>query len=536
MTPDPFRVAGVPPVLRWTIERALGLTALRRLYRSVNASASVPLRSEPFERRALRALGVELAVSPSDLQRIPASGPVLVTANHPHGALDGLLLAELVRRIRPDVRVIANFFLQRIPELRDLCFFVDPFEGPHSVARSHAGLRAAYGWLRQGGALVVFPAGEVGHTWKAGGLVDSNWTTTFERLAAATGARIVSAHIDGRNSSLFYAAGRVHPRLRTLLLGRELLNQRGRVVSIRVGERGDIPGEIARLPPDACLVETGSFQVFCASRRAMPSTLREIGRLREVTYRDVGEGTGRDVDLDRFDDDYQHLFLWDRERQQVVGAYRIGQADRLVAARGVDGLYTRTLFKYDHRLLARLGAPALELGRSFIRAEYQKNYGALLLLWRGIGQFVARNPQYRFLFGPVSVSARYSSTSHALLMAFLQQNHLDADLAALVQAIHPVEPRPPANAVPRSIDDVNRLVARSEEDGKGVPVLIRQYLKLNAKLIAFNTDPAFGDALDALMVVDLASLDAGILKRYFGADDAAAYLAFHRESDATRAA
>ena len=536
MTPDPFLVAGVPPVLRWTIERALGLATLRRLYRSVITGAISADRSEPFERRALRALGVELSVSPSDLDRIPAEGPILLTANHPHGALDGLLLAELVRRVRPDVRLVANLFLQRIPELRDLCFFVDPVGGPHSAGRSHAGLRAAYAWLRQGGALVVFPAGAVGHTWKAGGLVDSNWKTTFERVAAATGARIVSAHIAGRNSSLFYAAGRVHPRLRTLLLGRELLNKRGRVVSVRVGEANDIKGEIARLAPDACLVETESFQVFCAGSRAIPSTLREIGRLRELTYRAIGEGTGRDVDLDRFDDDDLHLFLWDREKHQVVGAYRIGQADRLVAARGVDGLYTRTLFKYDNRLFARLGAPALELGRSFLRAEYQKNYGALLLLWRGIGQFVVRNPQYRFLFGPVSVSARYSSTSHALLTTFLRQNHLDADLAALVQAIHPVEPRPAVDAVPQTIDEVNRLVARAEPDGKGVPVLIRQYLKLDARLIAFNTDPAFGDTLDALMVVDLPALDTGILKRYFGADDAAAYLAFYRDGDATRAA
>jgi putative hemolysin len=502
----------------------------------VTAGATGDDATEPFERRALRALGVGLNVSPSDLHRIPTDGPVLLTANHPHGALDGLLLAELVRRVRPDVRLVANFFLRRIPELRDLCFFVDPFEGSHASTRSRTGLRAAYNWLHQGGALVVFPAGEVAHTWSSGELVDSTWKTTFERVAAATGARIVSAHIDGRNSSLFYAAGRVHPSLRTLLLGRELVKQRGRVVSVQVDEATDIEGEIARLAPDACLVETDRFQVFCAGSRAIPSTLREIGRLREVTYRAVGEGSGRDVDLDRFDDDYQHLFLWDRKQRQVVGAYRIGQTDRLVASSGLDGLYTRTLFRYDSRLFARLGAPALELGRSFIRAEYQKNYSALLLLWRGIGQFVVRNPQYRFLFGPVSVSARYSSTSHALLMAFLRQNHLDAGLAALVQPLHPVERRSAREAVPRRIDEVNRLVADAEHDGKGVPVLVRQYLKLNAKLIAFNTDPAFGDALDALMIVDLAALDAAILKRYLGADDAAAYLAVHRDGDAMRAA
>jgi putative hemolysin len=536
MDPDPFLVAGLPAILRWTIERVLGLATLRRLYGGVQSGAAGARQTEPFERRALRALGVELAVASSDLARVPGTGPVLVTANHPHGALDGLLLADLVRRVRPDVRVVANLFVQRVPELRDLCFFVDPFEGAGAAARSRAGLRAAHAWLRDGGALIVFPGGEVAHTWKAGALIDSPWKTTFDRIAASTGARILPASIDGHNSRLFYAAGHVHPRLRTLLLGRELTNKRGRAITVRIGHGNAIGGEIKRLAPEACLVESGSFQVFCAPSRAIPATLEEIGRLRELTYRAVGEGTGRDVDLDRFDEHYLHLFLWDKERQQVVGAYRIGQTDCLVAAGDVESLYTRTLFKYERRLLARLGAPALELGRSFIRAEYQKNYGALLLLWRGIGQFVVRNPHYRFLFGPVSVSARYSSTSHALLMEFLRQNHLDADLAALVQAMNPAAPRPTIGGVPPTIDDVNRMVARAEADGKGVPVLIRQYLKLNARLIAFNIDPAFGDALDALMVVDLAALDAGILKRYFGAADAAAYLSFHRESSTTRAA
>jgi len=535
MSPDPFRLPDAPAVVRWPIERALGMSTLRRLYRTARIGATGFDDAEPFERRALRALGVKLAVAPADLARIPASGPLVVTANHPHGALDGLLLADLVRHIRSDVRIVANRILQRIPELGDLCFFVDPFDGADTAARSRAGLRAAYGWLRNGGALVVFPAGEVAHMWKGGALVESAWQTTFDRIAAATGARMISAHIDGRNSPFFYAAGRVHPVLRTLLLGRELLNKRGRTITVRVGGTQDIANEIARLGPDACLVETDSFQVFCAGRRAIPATLAEIGRLRELTYRAVGEGTGQDVDLDCFDDEYQHLFLWDKETEQVVGAYRLGQADRLVAAGGVGALYTRTLFKYDRRLLARLGAPALELGRSFIREEYQKNYSALLLLWRGISQFIVRNPHYRFLFGPVSVSARYSSTSHALLMEFLRQNHLDADLAALVTAINPVATRP-AVVSPPTIDEVNRMVARAEADGKGVPVLIRQYLKLNAKLIAFNVDPAFGDALDALMVVDLAALDAGILKRYFGAAEAAAYLAFHRESAGKRAA
>src|SRR5262249_12880069 len=196
---------------------------------------------------------------------IPASGPIVIAANHPHGALDGLLLLDLVRRVRPDVRLLANRLLDRIPELHDSCFFVDPFSGPNAAARSLAGLRAAHVWLRRGGALAVFPAGEVGHTWLDGSLVDSAWKTTFERLAHATGARIVPAFIEGRNSRLFYAAGRVHPWVRTALLGRELLRKRGGTIRVKIGAPDDIAHEIARLDDRACLVESGPFRVFCAN-------------------------------------------------------------------------------------------------------------------------------------------------------------------------------------------------------------------------------------------------------------------------------
>jgi putative hemolysin len=241
----------------------------------------------------------------------------------------------------------------------------------------------------------------------------------------------------------------------------------------------------------------------------------------------VGEGTGRLLDLDVFDETYSHLFVWDRRERQIVGAYRIGRTDRIMAADGVRGLYTRSLFQYDARLIARL-SPALELGRSFVRPEYQRNYNALLLLWKGIGQFVVRHPAYRVLFGPVSISARYSDHSHQMLMAFLRQNHFDSGLAELVEAINPARPSAPLLAVPTSIEDMNRLVSRSETDNKGVPILLRQYLKLNARLIAFNVDPTFGDALDALMFVDLTRVDRSILKRYLGQDAAGRYLAFHR--------
>jgi len=577
-TPYRAAIAAARPLLSWL----LGLRAYRALYERTQSN-----RDAPFECRVLKALDIEPRISDTELDVIPARGPLLVASNHPHGALDGLLLASTLGRKRSDVRVLTNHLLSRIPDLSELCFFVDPFGGPTASARSQVGLRAAHLWLKNGGALVVFPSGEVAHRrGPSGSRIDSPWRSTIGRLVLTTGAQVLPAFIDGANTRWFYVAGCVHPALRTALLARELLNKRGKAVTVRlgvpvatrdlVGTAGDaaratasirraveelgaavpsavhttaepyamsglngastIPAEIEQLPDESCLVESGAFQVFLAEAGRIRATLDEIGRLRELTYRAVGEGTGRLLDLDSFDERYLHLFSWDRKRKQIVGAYRIGRTDRIMATAGVDGLYTRTLFRYDERLIARL-SPALELGRSFVRAEYQKNYLALLLLWKGIGRFVATHPQYRVLFGPVSISCRYSDSSHRLLMAFLHQNHLDSDLADLVEAINPRAVNPaPALPVPRSVEEADRLVTEAERDGKGVPILLRQYLKLNAKLLGFNVDPQFGDALDALMMVDLTTVDAAILNRYLGRQAAAQFLARHRAVQSAHAA
>jgi putative hemolysin len=571
MPGDPFQIDGPPnaplrraalvaarPFLSWLLK----LEECRRVYLRVQSD-----QHGSFAERVLDACNITATAEAPEFGRIPKRGPLIVAANHPHGALDGLVMASIIATIRPDVRLLANHLLDRIPELSDLCFFVDPFGGPQSAARSRAGLRAAHLWLRRGGCLVIFPSGEVAHERRFdGSVVDAAWHATMVRLARTTGAAIVPSFIPGSNSALFYAAGRVHAGLRTLLLSREFLRKRGQPISIRFGSAiaardldGDdvsatrtvresvnalgrapsrthavverssaIETEIASLPPRARLVESGNLRVLCAEPGEIPETLREIGRLRESAFRAVGEGTGRDVDLDRFDDHYLHLFAWDQARRLVVGAYRIGRTDRIISTLGVEGLYTRSLFRYDARLIERV-SPALELGRSFIRLEYQRNHNALMLLWKGIGRFVVRHPRYRVLFGPVSISTHYSDTSHQLLMAFLSQNRLDGSLAELVQAINPKAQASNRDTavIPRSLDEINRLVMKSERDGKGMPVLLRQYLKLNARLLGFNVDPDFGSALDALMMVDLTTVDRSILNRYLGADDAERFLALH---------
>jgi len=577
MPVDLFRIDDLPTP---PLSRAALRVAQPLLHRTLQIDALLAgyqrakqLTAGSFPARALNVLEITLDIGPQGLAHVPSEGPLVVAANHPHGVLDGLLLASALERVRPDVRLLANSLLQRLPEMQEICFFVDPFGGPDAAARSHAGLRAAHLWLRQGHTLIAFPAGEVAHAPAPQGTThaDSAWHDTIGRLALATRASVVPAHIEGCNSRLFYAAGRIHPLLRTLLLPRELMRQQGRSVRVRFG-RPEKPSfastprdvirqirvaadalaldetpsearvtaspsmhglkkiacEVEALPEAACLVESDAFRVYCARASEIPRTLDEIGRLREVTYRSVGEGTGRCRDLDTFDRHYSHLFLWDRASRRLAGAYRIGDVGAIVRDAGVAGLYTRQLFKYDEAFVTKLG-PSLELGRSWVRAEYQKNYSALLMLWRGIGRFAAERSDARVLFGTVSISARYSDRSHELLMAFLSQNHLDRSLAELVEALHPRAQRPvrePATVVlPRSIDEANALVSSIEADGKGMPVLLRQYLKLNARLIGFNVDPDFNEALDALMMVDLTTADPSILTRYLGKLTAEAFVA-----------
>jgi putative hemolysin len=253
MPGDPFQIDVLPdaPLARAALtaarpllEGVLALGTYRALYRETQNAGE-----EPFESRALRALNVTADVSAADIDHIPRSGPVIVAANHPHGVIDGLVLMAALRRARPDFRVLTNQLLARIPELSDCCLFVDPFDGPGAEARSRAGLRAAHLWLRRGGAIIMFPSGEVAHARQAHGVrADSPWKPTMGRLAISTGAQIVPAFIEGANSRTFYAAGRVHSALRTLLLPRELLQKRGSAIAVRFSH----PLQLAESAEDAC--------------------------------------------------------------------------------------------------------------------------------------------------------------------------------------------------------------------------------------------------------------------------------------------
>jgi len=589
--PNPFRSA-LPRKLTESLvvgplEKLTCLHDLNLIYAGIDRDDQ-----SAFLTRTLEAFNISFAVSEADLARIPREGPLLVVANHPFGAIEGVILGRLLQTVRPDFKLLANYLLERIPEMRPFLIAVDPFG--NATRRNLGPMREAVRWMRQGRALGMFPAGEVAHLHllRNRGVTDPPWNLNAARLARLAGAPVLPVFFSGQNSLLFQMLGLIHPRLRTVMLPRELVNKQQREIHIAIGNPipaaklatlggeaeataylrlrtfllrhrvdaepalrkrllrflparrpGPVPApiaaggpledlrrEVAGLPPEQLLDECGGMQVIFAEAAQIPKLLHEIGREREITFRRAGEGTGQALDLDAFDATYLHLFLWHKERQELVGAYRLGQTDRILPRQGRAGLYTSTLFDYETETLAELG-PALEMGRSFVRPEYQRNFNSLLLLWKGIGQFVRRHPRYRYLFGPVSIANDYHSISRQLMVAFLRLNHFLPGLAGRVRPRRPMDAGGADGFDPArhlhgisGLDEVSQVVAEIERDGKGIPVLLRQYLKLGGKLLGFNVDPKFGNVVDGLILVDLLATDRRLMDKYMGRDGAAAFL------------
>jgi putative hemolysin len=530
--------------------------------------------------RVLDLLSITYELAPSELEHIPKSGPVLAVANHPFGLLEGALLSVLLPRVRPDVKILANSLLAGFPELSDRCIFIDPFGHTDSVHGNAKALRECLAWLCGGGMLVAFPAGEVAQPdWRGQTPADPPWNPSLARIAKRAGASAVPIFFAGSNSVAFQLAGIVHPSLRTASLPRELLNKRGRRISIRMGRpvssatldcfatareateylrcrtyllgtpepthfaglRTMVPQgfprrtqpiaepqpptaiseEISSLAPGRKLCESADFAIYLGTQDEFPTVVKEIGRLREIAFRGAGEGTGRSVDLDRFDPHYLHLVLWSRSGNQIAGAYRLGPTPDILPRHGIAGLYTSTLFRYRPELFAQVG-PAIELGRSFIRPEFQKQYAPLYLLWKGIAKYAMSRPDCPRLFGAVSVSNAYHPVSRYLIVKFLETRR-EEDLARFVTPRVPYRPEWRAlrrtgvvSRVPEAIDQLSNLIAEVESDGKGIPILVKQYLRAGGKLLGFSVDRAFSQTLDALLMVDLRAAPQALLERYLG--------------------
>jgi putative hemolysin len=524
------------------LERVCKVDQVRALWRSAMQRTSGSIYQRVLDE-------MEIAVqSAGSLNTITASGPLVVVANHPFGMVEGPVLGSLVEKVRDDFMFVTNSLLMELPELAPRIIGVDPFGGA-AVANSGA-IRKALLHLKGGGALVVFPAGEVSAMRPPFGRVeDPEWNPMAARLAIKSGARVVPVFFEGRNRAAFQLAGLVHPRLRTFLLPSELLSRRGDKIRIALGQSvrssrfhdanemsaylrnrvyalashirqarvsdpvppAELQSEMEGLQP---ILKSGPYEVYLQSASAIPTVLREIGRLREVTFRAAGEGTGRPADLDEYDRQYWHLFVWHRDDQRIAGAYRMAAISELTDWRDA---YTSTLFHFP-RGWQKTAPHAIELGRSFVCDPYQRDFLPLLLLWKGIGAFVMARPHIRYLYGPVSISANYTHASRSTIArelslgwtGFLPRNPLTH---ALTFTIAPSK-RPPSQKTGVAV--LEKRVESLEPDAKGLPVLLRQYLNMGGEILCWNLDRGFGNALDGLVLLDLERVPERLLNRYLG--------------------
>lgn len=556
------------------IEKVIGVPGLTDIY----SGALDQNNPDDFCQAILDYMNVTCKISDQDLARIPKNGKIVVVSNHPFGGIEGIMMGAILRRVRPDVKIMANYFLSVIPEMRDLFLFVDPFGGPKAARANLASMKHSIEWIKDGHMFGVFPAGEVSHaTWKNRKITDPAWSDTISKIIKKTESPVIPIFFAGNNRLFFQIAGLLHPRFRTALLPRELINKKGQEIEVRVGNvipwarlkkietehelteylrhrtymlenrpSGKSLGEaivdkvtnfgmepvidavdpellladVESLPESQLLLESNDMQVWHAAHKQIPNVMREIGRLREITFRATDEGTGKSIDVDEFDEYYQHLFVWNKEKVEIVGAYRLGRTDNIIKRFGKKGLYTTTLFNIKSSFFDEIN-PALEMGRSFVRIEYQRSFSPLLMLWRGIGHYVAKYPKYKILFGPVSINKEYQSSSRQLMVTFLKIHNYLPDLASKVKARTPFRSRKikgwdkeRSKRIISSIDEVSDVVSDLEWDDKGVPILLKQYLKMGGKLLGFNVDPNFSDVLDGLILVDVTKTDPKIMERY----------------------
>lgn len=513
--------------------------------------------------QVLEHLHIRCDIAARELEQIPDSGPLVVVANHPTGTLDGLVLLYALSRVRRDVKVVANRMLSHLEPLSSLFIAVDNLG---NRTRKSA-VRQMEAQLERGGVLLFFPAGEVSRP-AAQGIVDKTWNPGFVKLASRYRATVLPVHLGGRNSLAFYSASLLSPGLAMLMLIGEMFRKRGDTLPVTIGER--IPWRYWH-EPDAATQETaarfrqhvlrlgqgrkGVFRSECAIARPEDRAtlrhslaqaevlgqtpdgktiylwqrqgaeeapvLRELGRLREIAFRAVGEGSGRRRDVDRYDDDYQHLILWDDAALEIVGAYRFTPCADLVAQHGPEALYSHTLFHYDDRMRAVL-SQGIELGRSFIQPQYWGRRG-LDYLWSGIGAYLARYPHYRYLFGPVSISGGLPPAARDLLVAFYRLWFPASEALAASRRPYPVS-LPDALAQFSGedyVEDLTRLKSLLGNLGCGIPPLYKQYSELcepgGVQFIDFGSDPAFNNCVDGLVLVDLTRLKASRRDRYIGA-------------------
>ena len=550
--------------------RILGLHRLNEIHRKVDGK-----KGPAFSEAVLQEMDIRLDIPAEQLNLIPQTGGFFTISNHHFGAIDGLILSQVFGSRRPDYKILTTFILSLIPGLKDTFLPVNNFGGAPS-ARSINGLRMTLEHIGQGRPLGLFPAGEVA-TWQkrsrrtsmSGHFVteDIPWADNIIRLIRDAKLPVIPVYFEGTNSLLFHLMGKIHPKLRTVRLLHELVNKRGRVVSVRIG-RPISPEEMAAFPQtdllgrylrnrcyalesqcgtaanipsleihediapagnpalvaaelesqrEGMLFESGDWRGYLLRAEQIPYTLQELARLREETFRLVGEGTGNASDSDAYDQWYRHLILWNIPDGRIGGAYRIGLGSEIVPERGIEGLYTTSLLRFG-KDCAPLLARCIELGRSFIVSDYQRDVLALKSLFTGLALTVTAHPECDYFLGPVSISNAYPTFYKSLMVYFLQNHYPFTEEAGVAVPTHPFQPDwlkvNPADLLAgcRDVEDLDRLMVRLSDGRYRIPVLVRQYFKMGARLVCFNIDKLFNDSLDGLILLKFADYPENTLR------------------------
>ncbi|MFD0834965.1 GNAT family N-acyltransferase [Mariniflexile aquimaris] len=551
----------------WLLMKVLKISTLNKIY-----NKNKHLKDLCFLDAILDDFQIKFEIPEEDLKRLPKEGPYITVSNHPLGGIDGILLLKLMLEQRSDFKIIANFLLHRIEPLKPYIMPVNPFEDRKDVKSSLSGFKNAIVHLREGHPLGIFPAGEVS-TYRDGKLmVDRPWEDAAMKLVKKAEVPVVPIYFHAKNSKLFYKLSKINDTLRTAKLPSELLTQKRRVIKVRIGKpisvddqkeyvsldefsefvrrktymlsnsfedkskildniqstlkTPKVPKNIvtpvetnlmieeveALRKDDSRLLQSKNYEVFLAQASQIPNILREIGRLREITFREVGEGTNESIDLDAFDDYYHHMFLWDNESNVLAGAYRMGLGSKIFERYGIDGFYLHDLFRFEPELF-KMMSQSIEMGRAFIIKEYQQKPMPLFLLWKGIVHTTLRYPEHKFLIGGVSISNQFSNFSKSLMIEFMKSHYYDPYIA---QYVHPKKEFKVKlkdadkdfvfDETEADLNKFDKVIDEIEPGALRLPVLLKKYIKQNAKLVAFNVDPLFNNAVDGLMYIKIADL------------------------------
>ncbi|MDB4293207.1 lysophospholipid acyltransferase family protein [Maribacter sp.] len=567
---DKYGVFGT--FLAWVILKVTRISNMNRKYDKISH-----LDAPGFIDAVLEQYEIDYEIPEEDLRRLPKQGAFVTVSNHPLGGMDGIILLKLMLKHRVDYKVMANFLLQRFEPLADHIFPVNPFENRKEVKSSLTGFKNAMLHLKEGHPLGIFPAGEVSTHKEGKMIVDKEWEEAAIKLIRKANVPVVPIYFHARNSKFFYRLARIADVFRTAKLPSEIYTQRNRPIKVRIGqpisvktqeehssleEFSDllrkktyilsnayakerlidqlpttlklpkqprkivtavrtevIESEIEKLiKKDRRMLESKNYAVFLAPANEMPSILKEIGRQREITFREIGEGTNNSTDIDKFDAYYHHMFLWDNEAKVIAGAYRMGLGAEIFAKHGIDGFYLQDLFRFEPELFGMM-SKSIEMGRAYIIKEYQQKPMPLFLLWKGIVHTTLRHPEHKYLIGGVSISNQFSNFSKSLMIEFMKSHYWDPYVA---QYVHPkkefkvklkdADKEFVFDETQADLNKFDRMIDEVEPGSLRLPVLIKKYIKQNAKVVAFNVDPLFNNSVDGLMYIKIADLPESTVK------------------------